>query len=123
MDAGRLFSVDGKAVAVTGGSRGIGAMIAEGFVSAGARVYITARKAQACDETAERLGATSLPADLSTVEGREHFASELGEREDALHVLVNNAGATWGAPLDEFPESGWDKVIGVNLKGLFELTR
>src|SRR3954470_22039107 len=83
MDVGRLFSVDGKAVVVTGGSRGIGAMIAEGFVSAGARVYITARKAQACDETAERLGATSRPADLSTAEGRERFVAELGEREEA----------------------------------------
>src|SRR3954468_11253053 len=123
MDVGRLFSVDGKAVVVTGGSRGIGYMIAEGFVSAGARVYITARKAQACEEAAEKLGATSLPADLSPADGRERFVAAIGEREEALHVLVNNAGATWGAPLDEFPETGWDKVLDLNLKGLFELTR
>jgi NAD(P)-dependent dehydrogenase (short-subunit alcohol dehydrogenase family) len=127
MEVNELFSVAGKSVVVTGGSRGIGEMIAEGFVRNGATVLITARKSEACDATAERLGAfgecASVPADLSTAEGREAFATEVDARAPKLHVLVNNAGATWGAPLDEFPESGWDKVLGVNLIGLFELTR
>jgi NAD(P)-dependent dehydrogenase (short-subunit alcohol dehydrogenase family) len=128
MDVERLFSVTGKSVVVTGGSRGIGYMIADGFVRAGARVVITARKAQACDEAAARLAqhgdCVSVPADLSSAEGREAFAAAVRERfGDRLDVLVNNAGATWGAPLDEFPEAGWDKVLNVNVKGLFELTR
>jgi NAD(P)-dependent dehydrogenase (short-subunit alcohol dehydrogenase family) len=127
MDVDHLFSVRDKAVVVTGGSRGIGLMIAEGFVRAGARVLITARKADACDAAAERLAehgsCVSLPADLSTGDGREAFAAAVAEREPELHVLVNNAGASWGAPLDEFPEQGWDKVVAINLHGLFELTR
>jgi NAD(P)-dependent dehydrogenase (short-subunit alcohol dehydrogenase family) len=127
MDIERLFSVEGKAVVVTGGSRGIGRMIAEGFVSAGARVIITARKAEASDETARELSElgeiVSIPGDLSTTEGRHAFAQAVHEREPALHVLVNNAGANWGAPLEEYPESGWDKVHELNVKGLFELTR
>ena len=127
MDVEQLFSVAGKAVVVTGGSRGIGAMIAEGFVRSGARVIITARKAEACDATAERLSAhgtcVSIPADLSSEEGRAAFAAAVAEREPALHVLVNNAGATWGAPLDEFPASGWDKVMNVNLGAPFALTQ
>jgi NAD(P)-dependent dehydrogenase (short-subunit alcohol dehydrogenase family) len=127
MDVDELFSVAGKAVVVTGGSRGIGAMIAEGFVRGGARVYMTARKADALHETAQRLSehgeCVAVAEDLATAEGRERFVAAIREREPALDVLVNNAGATWGAPLDEFPEAGWDKVLGVNLKGLFELTR
>jgi NAD(P)-dependent dehydrogenase (short-subunit alcohol dehydrogenase family) len=128
MDVHELFSVSGKSVVVTGGSRGIGLMIAEGFVRAGARVVITARKAEACNEAAHRLSehgeCVSIPADLSVDGGRSAFAREVTERFDGtLHVLVNNAGATWGAPLDDFPEQGWDKVLDVNLKGLFELTR
>jgi NAD(P)-dependent dehydrogenase (short-subunit alcohol dehydrogenase family) len=122
-----LFSVKDKAVVVTGGSRGIGAMIAEGFVRNGARVIITARKAEACDETAERLSEhgdiVSIPGDLSTSEGRTAFAQAVAGRFPELDVLVNNAGANWGAPLDEYPESAWDKVHEVNVKGLFELTR
>ena len=101
-------------------------MIAEGFVRSGARVVITARKAEACDATAERLSelgtCVSIPADLSSEEGRAAFAAAVAEREPALHVLVNNAGATWGAPLDEFPASGWDKVMNVNLGAPFALT-
>jgi NAD(P)-dependent dehydrogenase (short-subunit alcohol dehydrogenase family) len=127
MDLDTLFSVRDKAVVVTGGSRGIGEMIAEGFVRNGARTYITARKAEPLAETAERLSAfgacVAVPADLGTAEGREAFAAAVREREPALHVLVNNAGVTWGAPIDEFPEHGWDKVLGVNLVGVFELTR
>jgi NAD(P)-dependent dehydrogenase (short-subunit alcohol dehydrogenase family) len=127
MDVEDLFSVAGKAVVVTGGSRGIGAMIAEGFVRGGARVYMTARKADALHETAQRLSehgdCVALPEDLATSDGRERFAAAVREREPRLDVLVNNAGAAWGAPLDEFPEAGWDKVLDLNLKGLFDLTR
>jgi NAD(P)-dependent dehydrogenase (short-subunit alcohol dehydrogenase family) len=128
MDVDKLFSVAGKTVVVTGGSRGIGYMIAEGFVRSGARVIITARKAEACNEAAHRLAehgdCVSVPADLSDAGGRGVFAQEVTTRFDgALAVLVNNAGATWGAPIDEFPEQGWDKVLDVNVKGLFELTR
>ena len=128
MDLDNLFSVAGKNVVVTGGSRGIGYMIAEGFVRAGARVIITARKAEACNEAAQQLSrhgeCGSVPADLSTVDGRRAFGIEVTERFDGqLHVLVNNAGATWGAPIDEFPEEGWDKVFDVNVKAVFDLTR
>jgi NAD(P)-dependent dehydrogenase (short-subunit alcohol dehydrogenase family) len=121
-----LFSVEGKVAVVTGGSRGIGHMIARGLVEAGARVYISARKAQACDEVVKELSAIgecfAFPADLGTVAGVEHLAAEVSKREPAVHILVNNAGATWGAPLTEFPESGWDKVMAINVKGPFNLT-
>lgn len=128
MDVDQLFSVRGKNVVVTGGSRGIGYMIAEGFVRAGARVIITARKVEACHEAAEQLArhgtCTSMPADLASADGRAGFADAVRDRfEDELHVLVNNAGSTWGAPIDEFPVSGWDKVLDVNVKGLGDLTR
>jgi NAD(P)-dependent dehydrogenase (short-subunit alcohol dehydrogenase family) len=128
MDVDQLFSVSGKNVVVTGGSRGIGYMIAEGFVRAGARVIITARKIEACHEAAERLSAHgecfSMPSDLASEDGRCGFADAARDRfDDTVHVLVNNAGATWGAPLDEFPQAGWDKVIDVNVKGLGDLTR
>lgn len=122
-----LFSLEGRAAVVTGGSRGIGRMIAQGFLEQGAKVYITARKADACDEAAEELSAfgacVSLPHDLSTVDGCRTFAEKVLERETALDILVNNAGAAWGAPFDEFPESGWDKVMDLNVKSLFFLTQ
>jgi NAD(P)-dependent dehydrogenase (short-subunit alcohol dehydrogenase family) len=122
-----LFSIKGKVALVTGGSRGIGLMIARGFVEAGARVYISARKREACDETARQLSESgeclSLPADLSTVHGCQVLADEIKTREPALHILVNNAGAAWGAPLAEYPEAGWDKVMDTNVKGLFFLTQ
>ena len=122
-DPATLFSVAGKVVLVTGGSRGIGLMIARGFVAAGARVYITARKAAACDEAAAELSklgeCVSLPGDLSTGEGVADVAARLLEREPALHVLVNNAGATWGEPLESFPDSAWDKVLDLNVKSPF----
>ena len=112
---------------VTGGSRGIGRMIAEAFVVNGARVYITARKADACDATAAELSlhgtCVSLPADLATTEGRRRLVEALSARESRLDVLVNNAGATWGAPVDQFPEAGFDKVLEVNLKAPFFLTQ
>ena len=124
-----IFSIRGKVALVTGGSRGIGEMIAAGFLAAGARVYISSRKADVCDATAERLAKTyggtciSLPADLSQMSGIESLAARLSEKEDKLDILVNNAGAAWGAPIESFPEVGWDKVMDTNVKGVFFLTQ
>jgi len=122
-----LFSLAGRTALVTGGSRGIGRMIAAGFLAQGARVYISARKAEACDATARELSAhgpcVSLPMDVSTVEGARALAAAYARHEDSLDILVNNAGAAWGAPFDEFPESGWDKVVDLNLKSPFFLTQ
>jgi NAD(P)-dependent dehydrogenase (short-subunit alcohol dehydrogenase family) len=122
-----LFGVSGKVVLVTGGSRGIGRMIAEGFVRAGARVYISSRKAEACDATAAELSqhgeCISLPADVSDEAGCTVLAAAVAEREPAVHVLINNAGATWGAPLEEYPDAAFDKVWSVNVKAPFHLTR
>jgi NAD(P)-dependent dehydrogenase (short-subunit alcohol dehydrogenase family) len=124
-----LFGVAGKTVLVTGGGRGIGESIAEGFVKAGAKVYICSRKAETCEETARRLSAfgicIALPiaADISSAEGRAAVVSEMTAREPKLDVLINNAGALWAAPLAEYPESGWDKVFDLNVKGLFFLIR
>jgi NAD(P)-dependent dehydrogenase (short-subunit alcohol dehydrogenase family) len=122
-----LFSVSGKVALVTGGSRGIGEMIAEGFVTNGVKTYISARKAEACDATAARLSefgeCISIPADLSTAEGIGALVGEIKSREKQLDILVNNAGATWGAPIGEFPESGWDKIMTINVKSPFFLTQ
>jgi len=122
-----LFSLKGRTALITGGSRGIGRMIAAGFLAQGARVYISARKAAACDETAKELSAqgfcVSLPGDVATVEGAKALAAAFAAREDKLDILVNNAGAAWGAEFDEFPESGWDKVMDTNLKAPFFLTQ
>ncbi len=124
-----LFSIEGKVAVVTGGSRGIGEMIAAGFLAAGAKVYISSRKAEVCDETARRLSeqfggeCISLPANLAELDGIEAFAEALSRREERLDILVNNAGVSWGAPLDEFPEIGWDKVMDTNVKGVFFLTQ
>src|SRR5690242_16776539 len=122
-----LFSIKGKVALVTGGSRGIGLMIARGFVEAGAKVYISSRKKEVCDQVADELSSVgqciSLPADLSTNEGLSKLVEELSKREQALHILVNNAGAAWGATLAEYPELGWDKVMDTNVKSIFFLTR
>ncbi|MDA1076842.1 MAG: SDR family oxidoreductase [Proteobacteria bacterium] len=124
-----LFSIEGKTAMVTGGSRGIGEMIAAGFLANGAKVYISSRKADACDATARRLSDTyggeciSIPANLAEMSGIEKVAAELTQREEKLDILVNNAGVSWGAPLDEFPELGWDKVMDTNVKGVFFLTQ
>lgn len=122
-----LFNISGKVALVTGGSRGIGEMIATGFVENGAKVYISARKAKACDELAERLSekgtCISLPFDLGTMEGVKGLAAEIAKREDKLDILVNNAGAAWGEPIDDYSESGWDKVFNINVKGPFFVTQ
>jgi NAD(P)-dependent dehydrogenase (short-subunit alcohol dehydrogenase family) len=122
-----LFSIQGKTALVTGGSRGIGLMIARGFVEAGAKVYISSRKADVCDEVAAELSQVGecipLAADLSRFDECERLAHEVAEREPRLHILVNNAGATWGAPLAEFPDAAWDRVLDLNVKGVFHLTR
>ena len=127
MNVGDLFSIKGKIALVTGGSRGIGLMIARGFVSAGAKVYVSSRKKEVCDGVAEELSAIgacySIPADVSTAEGCARLAGELSAREERLHILVNNAGAAWGAPFAEYPEAGFDKVMDTNVKALFFLTR
>lgn len=126
MDTQQMFSLKGRTALVTGGSRGIGRMIAEGFVRQGARVYISARKAEACDQTARELSelgyCVSLPADVSTMDGVKSLVDAYAAHEDQLGILVNNAGAAWGAPYDEFPESGWDKVVDLNMKSPFFLT-
>lgn len=122
-----LFSIEGKTALVTGGSRGIGLMIARGFVEAGARVYISSRKQEVCNEVAAELSkqgtCVSLPANLAEESECLRLASEIGAREKRLDILVNNAGANWGAPYEEFPASGWDRVLDLNVKGVFFLTR
>lgn len=125
-----LFSLKGKVALVTGGSRGIGAMIARGYVESGAKVYISARKEAECAATAEELSKLSadaaciaIPADLSTEAGCKGLADAIAAREPKLDILVNNAGANWGAPLAEFPDSGWDRVLNLNVKGVFHLTK
>ena len=122
-----LFNLSGRVALVTGGSRGIGEMIADGFVANGVRTYISSRKAEVCDATAARLSSLgeciSLPADLSTAAGVQSLVEQLKSREERLDILVNNAGATWGAPIDRFPEAGWDKVMDINVKSPFFLTQ
>lgn len=127
MNTQDLFSLQGRTALITGGSRGIGRMIAEGFLRQGARVYITARKAAACEQTAKELSAlghcVALPVDVSDTEGAKALLDAYAKHEKSLDILVNNAGAAWGAPFNEFPESGWDKVVDLNLKTPFFLTQ
>ncbi|ALI23980.1 short-chain dehydrogenase/reductase SDR [Mycolicibacterium fortuitum] len=122
-----LFRLDGRVAVVTGGGRGIGLMMARGLLQAGASVYISSRKEaelNAAVDTLSPLGRISaVPADLGTSEGVAALTAAVTAREDAIHALFNNAGAAWGAPYDDFPESGFDKVYDVNVKGVFLLTR
>jgi NAD(P)-dependent dehydrogenase (short-subunit alcohol dehydrogenase family) len=122
-----LFSVAGKVALVTGGSRGIGAMVARGFVENGVKTYITARKEVELNATAEALSKVgeciAIVSDLSTLEGVKALAATLQERESQLDILFNNAGATWGEEIDNFPEAGWDKVMDLNVKSPFFLTQ
>lgn len=123
-----LFSLEGRVALVTGGSRGIGYMISQGLLEFGcARVYISARKAAQCDQAAKELSqfgeCISIPGDVSSMEGIKALVAEIEKREGALDILVNNAGAAWGESWDTFPEAGWDKVVDLNLKAPFFLTR
>jgi NAD(P)-dependent dehydrogenase (short-subunit alcohol dehydrogenase family) len=122
-----LFSIAGKTAVVTGGSRGIGLMIARGFVEAGAKVYISSRKKDVCDRVAAELSKSgtciSAPADLGTEAGALQLAEQVAKHESSLQILVNNAGTNWGAPLSEYPDDAWDKVLALNVKSIFHLTR
>ena len=125
MDTTNLFRLDGRVALVTGGSRGIGKMIAAGFIAQGAKVYISSRKAAACEATAAELGPNCLPLpqDVSTVAGCKRLAEQFAAAEAKLDILVNNAGAAWGEPFENFPEIGWDKVMDLNVKSPFFLTQ
>ncbi|KAF9435134.1 hypothetical protein BGZ76_006842 [Entomortierella beljakovae] len=124
-----LFDVKDKVVLITGGSRGIGLMIAHGFVANGAKVYISSRSAKACEEATAQLNklgpgtCVSLPADLQSIEEVKRLVAEITKRESKVHVLINNAGATWGAPLESYPEVAFEKVMNLNLKRVFSLTQ
>lgn len=122
-----LFDVSGKVAVVTGGSRGIGAMIARGFVENGVKTYITARREEELNATSAELNelgeCIALPSNLATLEGVTAFADSIKERESQVHILVNNAGASWGADFEDFPEGGWDKIMDLNVKSLFFLTQ
>jgi NAD(P)-dependent dehydrogenase (short-subunit alcohol dehydrogenase family) len=126
MSVAELFSTADKVALVTGGSRGIGLMIARGFVEGGARVYISSRNAEQCEESAAELSklgdCVALPADLSRYEEIERLVAGVAERESEVDILVNNAGTTWGAPMEDYPESGFDKVMDLNVKSVFYVT-
>ena len=122
-----LFNVEGKVALVTGGSRGIGAMIAEGFVKNGVKTYITSRKSEQCDNKADELSkfgeCISIPADLTDMNEMDKLVNYIKENEKQFNFLINNAGAAWGASFDDFPENGWDKVMDTNVKSVFFLTQ
>ena len=122
-----LGRLAGRTAIVTGGSRGIGKMIAEGFVENGVKTYITARKAEACEATAAELSVNgvciALPADISTTSGRNLFVKAIKQREKKIDILVNNAGAAWGASFEDYPDDGYDKVMDINVRAVFMLTR
>lgn len=122
-----LFDLEGKTAVVTGGTRGIGLMIARGLLDAGARVVVSSRKAEAGEQAVAELAphgpVSSVPADLSTEDESVRLAREVGEQTDAVDILVNNAGAVWGAPFEEFPASAWDRVVDLDLKAPFFTTR
>ena len=122
-----LFNVEGKVALVTGGSRGIGAMIAEGFVKNGVKTYITSRKSEQCNLKADELSkfgeCISIPADLTDMNEMDKLVKHIKENEKRFNILINNAGAAWGASFDDFPENGWDKVMDTNVKSVFFLTQ
>ena len=124
-----LFSIKGKTALVTGGSRGIGEMIASGFCANGAKVYITARSKDTVLETAKIISnkydseCIGIQSDISTLAGVQELSKIIGDSEDQLDILVNNAGAAWAAPLEDFPEVGWDKVMDLCVKSMFFLTQ
>ena len=122
-----LFSVKGKTVLITGGSRGIGLMMASTFVKNGAKVYISSRNAEVCQAVEAELSKVgeciAIPADLSTPEGQEELVTKIKSKETAIDVLINNAGANWSAPFSEYPEKGYDKVMSINVKPIFFLTQ
>ena len=122
-----LFDVNNKVALVTGGSRGIGAMIAEGFVKNGVKTYISSRKSDDCNKKSEELSefgqCISIPADLTDMKQMDRLVAQIKEREKNLNILVNNAGAAWGASFDDFPENGWDKVMDTNVKSIFFLSQ
>ncbi|PMD27355.1 short-chain dehydrogenase/reductase-like protein sdr [Hyaloscypha hepaticicola] len=129
MDSSSLFNVKDKVVLVTGGAKGIGRMISEGFVANGAKVYISSRDAKACEQACKELNALgkgsafAIPADFYKLEDCKRLADELKKREPKLHVLVNNSGSNWGAPYDEFPDSAWTRVVTLNLTRVFTITQ
>ena len=125
MDTQSLFSLAGRTALVTGGSRGIGKMIATGFIAQGAKVYISSRKADVCEAVAEELGPNciAVPQDISTVDGCKALTATMAEHESGIDILVNNAGAAWGESFETFPEAGWDKVMDLNVKSIFFLTQ
>jgi NAD(P)-dependent dehydrogenase (short-subunit alcohol dehydrogenase family) len=127
MNVNDLFTIKGKTALITGGSRGIGLMIAEGYVRADAKVYISSRNEEVCAKVEKDLSkmgdCVAIPADVATNEGRKKLVEEITKREGKLHILVNNAGAAWGEPLDNYSEEGYDKVMDLNVKSVFMLTR
>ncbi|KAI8061820.1 uncharacterized protein B0P05DRAFT_556769 [Gilbertella persicaria] len=129
MNSSNLFDVKDKVALVTGGSRGIGEMIATGFVSAGSKVYITSRSADVCYKVAEELTAKgpgqciAIPADLQKLDEVKRLVAELSKKEDHLDVLVNNAGANWNESMDTYPDQAFEKVVNLNLKRIFTLTQ
>ncbi|KAF8433452.1 hypothetical protein BGX38DRAFT_1222559 [Terfezia claveryi] len=129
MDVSKLFDVKGKVVLVTGGAKGVGRMISQGFVENGAKVYISSRDAKACEKACEELNklgkgsAHAIPADFYKLEDCKKLAEELGKREQKLDVLINNSGSNWGAPYAEYPESAWTRVLTLNLQRVFTITQ
>ncbi len=123
----KLFDISGKVALVSGGSRGIGEMIAEGFVKNGVKTFITSRKADQCNETAKRLSqygdCISIPADLTDIKEIKKIKKIIQGKVDRIDILINNAGAVWATDFDSFPENGWDKVMDTNVKAMFFLTQ